>query len=128
MATIADSTVVGGADIPLSNNGPLNGPSHIPSTTVISVSDNGVYQVSYSVNITAGVGSQIAIAVNGTVHPSTPITALVATGQVSGTAQLELTAGDVITLRNNSATPLVMTLAPGVGAQVNLIKLSDLNP
>ncbi len=118
LATIADATVVGGADVPFSNNGPLVGITHTPGTTPITVATAGAYEIDYSISITAGVGSQVALAVNGTVDASTPITALVATGQIGGTAILVLAAGDVVTLRNNSATPLVMTLAPGVGAQM----------
>ena len=83
----------------------------------------GVYEVNYGISITAGIGSQIAIAVNGTVDPSTPISALVATGELSGNAILTLAAGDVITLRNNSAVVLALTLAPSVGAQLILKKL-----
>ncbi|WP_411680361.1 DNRLRE domain-containing protein [Clostridium thailandense] len=123
LATIADSTVVGGADVPFSNSGPLSGISHTPGTTTITVVSIGVYQVNYNLSVTAGVGAQMAIAVNGTVDASTPITALVATGEISGSAILVLAAGDVITLRNNSATPLVLTLAPGVGAQLTIMKL-----
>lgn len=52
------------------------------------------------------------------------VTALVATGEISGTAILTLAGGNILTLRNNSATPLVMTLAPGVGSQFNAILLS----
>ncbi|WP_139356815.1 collagen-like protein, partial [Clostridium beijerinckii] len=123
LATIADSTVVGGADVPFSNNGPLSGITHTPGTTTITVASAGTYEINYGVSITAGVGAQIAIAVNGTVDASTPITALVATGELFGSAILTLAAGDVITLRNNSATPLVMTLAPGVGSQLTIKKL-----
>jgi hypothetical protein len=47
----------------------------------------------------------------------------VATGEVSGTAMLTLAAGDVLTLRNNSAVALTLTLAPNVGAQLNIIEL-----
>ncbi|WP_143328829.1 collagen-like protein, partial [Clostridium beijerinckii] len=123
LATIADATVIGGADVPFSNNGPLSGVTHTPGTTTVTVSTAGVYEVNYGVSITAGIGAQIAIAVNGTVDASTPISALVATGEISGNAILTLAAGDVITLRNNSAVALALTLAPSVGAQLTLKKL-----
>ncbi len=123
LATLADATVVGGGDVPFSNNGPLNGITHTPGTTTITVSSAGVYEINYGISITAGVGSQIAIAVNGTVNASTPISALVATGSLFGVAILTLAAGDVITLRNNSAVALTLTLAPGVGAQLTIKKL-----
>jgi hypothetical protein len=123
LATLADATVVGGADVPLSNNGPLAGVTHTAGATTVTVPTAGVYQIDYNINITAGIGSAIAIAVNGTVDPSTPITALVAVGEVSGTAMLTLAAGDVLTLRNNSAVALTLSLAPNVGAQFNVIEL-----
>ncbi|WP_242966691.1 hypothetical protein [Desulfosporosinus sp. FKA] len=120
LATLADATVVGGADVPFSNNGPLSNITHTASATTVVVANTGNYQIDYSVSITAGVGSSIAITVNGTVDASTPISALIATGQVSGQAILLLNAGDVLTLRNNSATPLTMELAPSVGAQMTV--------
>ena len=124
LATLADATVVGGADVPYSNNGPLSGVTHTAGTTTVTVPTAGSYQIDYSVFITAGLGSAIAIAVNGTVDASTNVTALVAVGEVAGTATLTLAAGDVLTLRNNSAIPFVMTLAPSVGSQFNVIFLS----
>ena len=112
------------SDVPFSNNGPAGSVAHLPGMTMVTVASSGVYEVDYSISITAGVGSQIGIAVNGSVDPSTPVTALVATGLISGKALLTLAAGDVVTMRNNSAVPLVMTLAPGVGAQLRLVKLN----
>jgi len=123
LATIADATVVGGADVPFSNNGPLSQISHTASTTTITVSTAGIYKIDYSTSFTAGVGSAIAVSVNGTVDFSTHRTFLVATGLVSGTAILTLAAGDVLTLRNNSPIPFTLNLAPSVSAQFNVIKL-----
>lgn len=124
LATIADATVVGGADVPFSNNGPLYGITHTAGgTTTIIIPITGIYKVDYSVSITAGIGSAIAVAVNGTVDASTNINCLVATGHISGTAILYLAAGDVLTLRNNSAIPLTTNLAPSIGAQFTVTKL-----
>lgn len=123
LATIADATVVGGADVPFSNNGPLSNVSHTAGTTTAVISIAGTYELSYSVSITAGIGSQIAVAVNSTVNASTEINTLVATGNISGKAILSLAAGDVLTLRNNSAVAMTMNLAPGVGAQMTIKKL-----
>ncbi len=114
---------MGGADVPFSNNGPLSNVTHTAGTTTVTVTTAGNYRITYSVNITAGIGSAIAIAINGTVDASTSVPVLVATGEVSGSAILYLAAGDVITLRNNSATPLTTDLAPSAGAQLNLMKL-----
>ena len=125
LATIADATVVGGADVPFSNNGPLFSITHTAGITTIIVSNTGTYLISFSANITAGIGSAIAVAVNGTVDASTQVPFLVATGEIGGSAVLTLVAGDVITLRNNSAVPLTLNLAPGVGAQLTLTQLSS---
>ncbi|EKQ54028.1 MAG: hypothetical protein A370_03360, partial [Clostridium sp. Maddingley MBC34-26] len=124
LATIADATIVGGADIPFSNNGPLSSIAHTAGTTTITVTNAGIYEIKYSISITAGIGSQVAIAVNGTVDPSTSVSALVATGEISGIAMLTLAAGDVITLRNNSAVALTVALAPAVSAQLTITQLN----
>ena len=123
LATVLDATVAGGADVPFSNNGPLTGVTHTAGTTTFRVPETGEYLITYGVSITSGVGSQIAIAVNGTVDASTPISALVNTGEISGSAVLTLAAGDNITLRNNSAVPFTMNLAPSAGAQINIVKI-----
>ena len=49
--------------------------------------------------------------------------ALIAVGQISGSATLSLAAGDVVTLRNNSAVAFTMTLAPEIGVQISLNKI-----
>ncbi|MDT8717969.1 collagen-like protein, partial [Clostridium sp. 19966] len=123
LATLANATVIGGADIPFSNNGPLTGITHTAGTTTVTVVTAGTYEINYGLSITAGIGAQIAIAVNGTVNASTPIAALITTGELFGSAILTLAAGDVITLRNNSAVALTLTLAPAVGAQLTIKKL-----
>ncbi|BAU28999.1 S-layer family protein [Aneurinibacillus soli] len=125
IATIADAIVFGGADVPFSNNGPLDNVNHTEGTTAVTVTQSGVYKIDYSVNTTAGIGSQLALAVNGAVDPSTRVSALAPTGEVSGSALLSLTAGDVVTLRNDSPVPFILNLAPGVGAQINLIKVGE---
>lgn len=124
LPTLIDATVVGGADLPFSNNGPLSDITHIAGTTTITVPNTGCYAIAYNVTTTAGIGASIAIAVNGTVDPSTNISSVVAVGQYGGVAILTLAAGDVITLRNNSLIPFVMNLAPGVGAQLKIIQLN----
>ena len=112
--------------MPFSNNGPLSGITHTIGTTAVTVPIDGIYQVNYSVNITAGALSSIAITVNGTVDASTTVDALVTTGIISGEAILSLSAGDIITLRNTSAIAFTMDLAPGVGAQLNILQLTTI--
>lgn len=117
-----DGTIAGGENIVLSNNGPLSGITHTANTATMTVPTTGNYLVHYSISTTGGVGAQLAVAVNGSVKPSTPVNVL-ATGNLSGSAILLLTAGDVLTLRNNSSTALTLALSPAVGAQCNIMKL-----
>ena len=124
LATIADSTVVGGADVPFSNNGPLSGVTHTAGTTTFTVPANGTYRFGYSVTITAGVGAAMALAVNGSVDFSTMVSFVNATSTFGGVALMTLAAGDVVTLRNNSATPFTMMLAPAAGAQLTIEKVN----
>ena len=116
--------VAGGADVTFSNNGPLSGVTHTAGTAPVTVPTAGTYQIYYGVNITAGVGAAIAIAVNGVVDPSTNVNLLTAVGETGGDAMLTLAAGDVLTLRNNSAVPFTTDSSTGVGAQFDVILLS----
>ena len=67
----------------------------------------------------------LRLAVNGVPEPSTAVSVLVATGNTCGTAMITLAGGDVLTMRNNSATPLTMTLAPSIGAQVSIVAVES---
>lgn len=115
--------IPGGSNVPVPFIGPNSGVT--PGAYGFTVSTAGVYKIDYGVNITAGVGSAIAVAVNNTVDISTQVNLLVDTGQVSGSAMLSLVAGDVITLRNNSAVSITLDAAPGVGAQLNIMLISQ---
>ncbi|MDY3561942.1 DUF4214 domain-containing protein [Gemmata sp. JC673] len=125
LATIADSTVVGGADVPFSTNrAAVSGDvTHTTGTTTFTVTASGTYRLTATLNYTAGVGAVIAFAVNGLpLLGWTPL--LTATGQVVLDTTVTFAAGDVVTLRNNSATPLTMTLAPGAGATLTIDRIS----
>ena len=117
------TVVAGGADVIFNSNGPLVNVIHPVGATGSTVVLPGNYQIDYSVSLTLGVLAEIAIAVNGIVNPSTPISVLVAPGQVDGQVILPLSAGDSITLRNNSAIPFTLDDAPEVGAQLTIAKL-----
>jgi hypothetical protein len=65
----------------------------------------------------------MGVAVNGTVDASTPVPVLTATGYIGGRTILTLAAGDVITVRNNSAVAVTLALAPSVGAQLSIKRL-----
>lgn len=123
LATLADATVVGGADIPFSTNHPLSGVTHSAGSTVFTVPTGGAYLISYKVSITAGVGSAVAITVNGTPLVTGSNGFLVATGSISGSVLVSLSAGDVITLRNNSAIAMTTSLAPDASAVLTIVKV-----
>ena len=114
--------VPGGADFNLSNNGLLSGITHTAFTSTITVSTTGTYEVNFTVNTNAGSGAAVAIAVNGTVDPSTVIPVQTNNSEVYGTSLLNLTAGDVLTLRNNSGTPIIAAGLPYTGASI-VVKL-----
>ncbi len=114
-------SILANADVPFSNNGPLSGITHTEGNTSVTVSIAGVYKIDYSVNINpATPGASIAIAANGSIEPSTIVTSVVSTGQVMGSAMLDLDAGSTITLRNSGPIDIIV-----VGAQINLTRLGD---
>ena len=94
------------------------------SSTTVTVTTTGFYQIYYSASIVIGANSRIAIAVNGIVDASTPVSVLAAPGEISGDVILSLTAGNTITLRNISGTTLFTAFPPGVAAQLTIIRIS----
>jgi hypothetical protein len=124
LATIGTATVVGGSDIGFSNNGPSIGIIHTAGSSTTTVPTSGTYEVLYSVSFTAGVGSVIAVAVNGSVDAGSMVPALTSTGLISGRTILQLAAGDVITIRNNSAVAMTLALSPSAGAQMVVKRLN----
>ena len=109
----------------LANRCPLVNEIHTAGLAPVTVTLASDYQIDYTVSITAGVGAEIAISVNGgVVDPSTQIIALAAAGPVTGQAILPLVAGDVITLNNPSAIPFTTSIGPNVGAQMTIDKLN----
>lgn len=123
LSTLADAIVIGGGAIRFSNNGPLQEITHAPGAQGITITKTGIYQIDYTVFVTAGVGSCVAIAVNGIINHSTNIRSLVAIGELSGTATINLKEGDVVTLINNSLIALTLALTPAISAQLNIVQL-----
>lgn len=115
--------VAGGADVIFTANGPLSNITHPVGTANVTVGLAGTYYVCFVVTFTVGIGAAFAIAINGVVDGSTNTNVLIASGQLVVQVELVLAAGDVVTLRNNSATPVTLDAAPGVGAQLVLNKL-----
>lgn len=120
--TLGSDLVPGIFDIPFSNNGPLSGVAHTAGATTIVVPAPGTYEIHYNVSIREliGIDGAIAIAVNGTVDPSSNRIIHVAPEAISGSIMLTLAAGDIITLRNNSPSAFFFQVAPFVGAQLTV--------
>ncbi len=119
IATEADATISGGADICFSNNESLEGVSHSEGNAVVAIVDPGTYRVDYSVRTDGAIGAEIALTVNGTVVDGTgvPVT------DGTGSAELYLNNGDAITLRNNSASSFDLALSPETGAEIFFVKI-----
>jgi hypothetical protein len=116
-------TVNPGTNVPFNSDGPLLNITHPIATTVIVV-PAGDYLVEYSAFFNFATTASIAIAINGTVDPSTRVASFISTGMLAGQAILSLNAGDQITLRNTGAAPFFLRIAPNVGAQMSLVKLT----
>ena len=110
--------------MPFSDNGQLVGLTHPAGSSTTTVPDSGSYEVAFSVSYTAGVGSSIAVAVNGKPVEGTVVPLLTSTGQVSGQAILRLASGDAITIRNNTKVAITLALSPSVGAQMLVKRLN----
>jgi hypothetical protein len=110
-------------DINFNKNGVLTaGITHAagtPGAAGIQLVNAGSYEVTFSVS---GVEpSQMAVALNGIVAPSTVYGSGAGTQQNNGQAILSVAAGDVLTLRNSTSAAAVtlQTLAGGTQTNVN---------
>jgi hypothetical protein len=74
------------------------------------------------VNLTSGAGASMAIAVDAAVVPNTEVPIQAAPGELTGDSILTLTAGDIVTLRDDSGTPVSLTPS-GVGASLAISSL-----
>jgi hypothetical protein len=124
LATETTDTIAGGDPILFSNNGVLHNITHIPDTAGITVANTGAYQIDYDINATGGPNSIISLAVNGIVNSTTLIKVLTANTHVCGSVILNLNAGDIISVVNDSAFTLKVDDSPNIGAQINIIQLS----
>jgi len=117
LATPGDATISVGADISFSHHDSLDGISHTGGTAAVTIDTTGTYRIDYSARTSAAIEAEIAIAVNDVVDVSTsiPVTD-------SGSVELSLIAGDVITLRNNPAVSFALELSPQIGAKMYIVK------
>jgi hypothetical protein len=118
------AVIIGGAAIPFNLNAQFSGIVHAPGATDITIASTGNYKIDYTVNAAIGSGAEVAVAVNGTAMLSTSASIHQNNSQVSGSTILELAAGDVISLLNDSLIGLTLS-GDGCGAQMTIIKLPE---
>ena len=111
-------TVALEADITFGINGPLSGFTHTAGTSVITVSTTGTYLVSFSVTgVQAG---QFTLMDGGVPLASTIYGTGAGQQQDHGEAIVNLTAADVLTLRNHSSSTGVTLATSAGGTQANV--------
>ena len=94
-------TVATGADILFSNNGPLNGITHVAGTSQIGITIAGTYNIAFAVYSAGGNPQDWGITVNNEV-----VARFQANGQnLSANYLLVLAAGDIVTIRSVVSTP-----------------------
>jgi len=118
-------TVLAGADVPLNFADPVRNIGFVPPQAVIEKAGN--YDIYYGLNVTTALVAPafFALAVNGVPIAKTFVPILTGqTGEFSGNAILTLNRGDVVTIRNTPGSgAIVLSAAPGVGAQLEIILL-----
>lgn len=118
-----NALIPGNSDISFSDNSYPIGFEHTKNDTQIIILTEGDYLINYSIATSKGTGSILSISVNNIVNPATSLS--VFTGYTSGVVILSLKQGDILTLRNNTSTPLTLTAPPCVSAQITIKKLSQ---
>ncbi len=95
----------------------------------ITVGQTGVYEINYSSNLSAALGTTVTMAIrqNGTNIPSTVVSRLLSVGVAtpfSGSTIVNLTAGDVIDMALSALLAVGITLGNGVSATLTIKKLN----
>lgn len=112
-------TVAVESDVTFSTNGPLSGFTHTAASASIDVVSTGTYLIRFSVTGTQA--SQFTLMDNGVAVAGTTYGSSNAPEQNQGQAIVNLTAADVLTLRNHTSSTAVTleTLAGGTQTNVN---------
>ena len=107
------------ADLTFNSNGYLSGIVHIPGTDDIIFTSTGAYKISFS--ISANEPNQFAIFVNGVLVPGSIYGSAAGTQQNNGMVIVNITAGDVLSVRNygSNAAVTLQILAGGNQTNVN---------
>jgi BclA C-terminal domain len=94
-----------------------SGITHEPGIAGITLVNSGIYQVTFSVSATEP--NQMALFVNGVMVPGTVYGSGAGTQQNTGLAITNITAGEVLTLRNHSSAAAVGLASVIGGTQAN---------
>ena len=124
LAVGAETNIAAGADITLSNNGPIQDISHTAGSADVTINTTGVYKIDYGIVLFSGIGTELALLVNGVAAPSARIYCESAAGSFHGSAILSLNATDVIKLRNNSSAGMIISASPNLGAEMTITKVN----
>jgi len=115
---------LGGTAVPLPNDQQLNNITVNGINTVFTVTQAGIYYISYNINLTEGLLVGARITVNGTPVEQFTINPLLTLSNFHADGILTLAAGDSITLQLFGLLG-VATLQEGLGASLTIIRLDD---
>lgn len=119
-------TILSAATIPFNETSYMSNTGFSFDGETITVNKTAKYYVAFRISGTAAVGMSYRATINGETNESLERVLLLATGDVSCNAILELNAGDKITLEAAGVLGTV-ALSDGVGAEIIIIELSDGN-
>lgn len=97
------------------------------ANTVFTVTNAGRYRLSYSVNTTVALLTGTRLLVNGSALAGSIIAPTVVLSNLNNEVEVDLTAGSNISLQLVNSNPLlslVVTLSPGLGASLMIIRLN----
>jgi hypothetical protein len=118
------SVVLGGTVVPLPDNQELNNITVNVTDDEFTITQDGVYYISYNVNTTLALLLGARILLNGTQVDQLTRTPVLSASNFHADGILPLAAGDTITLELFGLISLV-TLQGGVGASLTIIRLDD---
>ena len=125
---LIDITLAGETQIPLPNSAPNLNTTYTPENS-ITIEQAGTYEINYYSNMTAAVATTVTMSVrnNGTDIPSTVISRALSVGVssiYSGSAIVELAAGDVIDMALSALLAVGVTLGTGVNATLSVKRIN----
>lgn len=117
------SVVTGGTAIPLTTQNINNGFTFTTGSTTVTCNTTGNYRIDYRIRTSASVLMSSGVTRNGTQIASLVCSPGITGTQYNGTSIIGLTAGDVLSLTLYGVAGTA-TLASGVGASLNLVRIS----